>query len=509
MIKGIINLSYLLMRIALSAIFSVLIVSLGVCVFISFKSRKPIGKYVAFLVGALIFPVTGNLFIISAPFQILSTVGCYIYFLGMDISMYAMVVFMYKYCNVNKKLHFIKYVVLAVMIADGIQLLCNVFGNHVFYLEQITVDDSIFYAYRAKIGLVLHRIADYTTLAGVLAVFVVKSITSPRVYAERYLVILFAMIAVAAWQTFNIFSRRPLDYSMLGFGVYGGLVFLLVIYYKPVRLLDRMLASIASKMPEALFFFDRSGRCIWANDKALEFFNLANDELDYAPNLLKEKFGDLRNKGLEWNENYVSGLGEDMKSYALAMHAVIDGKGRSVGYYLTIRDNSIEQFKIQQETYNATHDALTRVYNRAGYDSLIDNANLNDTFLLLIDIDSFKETNDKHGHNIGDKVLIKIASTIQKHFRKEDYVCRIGGDEFAIIIPGANKETSKLIKKRIDTINNELKTIEDDLPFATISAGGAYGASSENFLELFNDADHALYETKFKGKCGFTLFVKR
>ena len=66
-----------------------------------------------------------------------------------------------------------------------------------------------------------------------------------------------------------------------------------------------------------------------------------------------------------------------------------------------------------------------------------------------------------------------------------------------------------MIKKRIDTINNELKTIEDDLPFATISAGGAYGASSENFLELFNDADHALYETKFKGKCGFTLFVKR
>ena len=159
-----------------------------------------------------------------------------------------------------------------------------------------------------------------------------------------------------------------------------------------------------------------------------------------------------RKTGSDFYLRKVSGLGEDMKSYALAMHAVIDGKGRSVGYYLTIRDNSIEQFKIQQETYNATHDALTRVYNRAGYDSLIDNANLNDTFLLLIDIDSFKETNDKHGHNTGDKVLIKIANIIQKHFRKEDYVCRIGGDEFAIIIPGANKETSKLIKKRIDTI---------------------------------------------------------
>ena len=134
---------------------------------------------------------------------------------------------------------------------------------------------------------------------------------------------------------------------------------------------------------------------------------------------------------------------------------------------------------------------------------------LNKCFLLLIDLDSFKEANDKYGHKVGDSVLINVANTLKMHFREEDFVCRIGGDEFAVIIPSIDSGIIKSLYGRIAIVNNELLNDEDGLPPITLSAGGAYGKDAENDYELFNNADHALYEVKFKGKRGFALFNKR
>ena len=88
-------------------------------------------------------------------------------------------------------------------------------------------------------------------------------------------------------------------------------------------------------------------------------------------------------------------------------------------------------------------------------------------------------------------------------------VCRIGGDEFAVIIPNSDSETPKLVKERVKKINSILTSGEDGLPKVSISAGGAFGKDAENGYELTNNADHAMYSTKFNGKCGFTLFKKR
>ena len=70
-------------------------------------------------------------------------------------------------------------------------------------------------------------------------------------------------------------------------------------------------------------------------------------------------------------------------------------------------------------------------------------------------------------------------------------------------------DTPMFVRNCIDHINDELENKGIRLPAISISAGGAFGKDAENFYELFNNADHALYETKFKGKRGFTLFAKR
>ena len=496
------------MRIALSVVFIALILVLGVCTFFARRSRKPIGRPLALLLSALIPPVWGNLFIIASEMEVLSWVGCYIFFLGMNYVMFAMLRFTYIYCDIPKKLNFIKYIAYGILALDSIQLLLNPITHHMFGLEAITAYEALYYQFIPFWGQTIHRVVDYVILGGIMVVFLIKTIVSPKVYAEKYYVVLFAMIAVAAWQTIYIALHRPVDYSMIGFAVFGVLMFGLVLYYRPLRLLDRMLATIASKMPESLFFFDKTGKCIWANDKALELLGITNSELDEALTFLKNKVGDYSSRGGEWTETSIVGSGEDMVSYVIEKHSVIDDRKHMVGFYVAVRDNSAEQKDLQRETFNAQHDALTKVLNRAGYDTVMENVDLSKCFLLLIDLDSFKEVNDVNGHVIGDKVLVNVSDTMSKYFREEDCVCRIGGDEFAIVLNNADERTPKVVKEKIDSINKDLNS-DKELPSISISAGGAFGKDAENAYELYNNADHALYETKFSGKRGFTLFKRR
>ena len=158
--------------------------------------------------------------------------------------------------------------------------------------------------------------------------------------------------------------------------------------------------------------------------------------------------------------------------------------------------------KKEQLAFQATHDALTGVYNRSGYDFLMANVDLENAALLVIDVDKFKTYNDSFGHETGDKVLKKVADTITESFRKQDYVCRIGGDEFAVILVHAGRTTAELIRRKIRTVNEILQKAENGLPSLSVSCGVAYGADYGTEKTIFNAADAALYHVKFAGGNG-------
>lgn len=499
------------MRQLLSIIFVAEIIGLVVCAIISVRSKRKYSNPVAILLFGLIVPVLGNLFIIASDIRDLSLVGCYVYFIGMNIAMFTVFNFCFEYCNFNKKYMWMKYAIAGILVLDTIQLLVNLKTGHAFTLELIhNVYGSDYYRFIPHIGQTIHRVIDYSILAGVLVVFLVRSIIVSRVYRERYMMILLAMIAVSLWQTFYIFSRTPVDFSMIGFAAFGVLMFLLSLYYRPLRLLDRMLAAVASRMPESLFFFDTTGRCVWLNDKAVEFLSLDTSRLNYleeVPKKLKTKIGNYDEKSGDQSYTLTNGSGENFISYIIEQQNVVDKRKKVVGVYLSIRDNSSEEKLLRRESFKAKHDPLTKILNREGYDLTMEKVDLTKTFLLLIDLDSFKEINDNYGHKVGDQVLIKAVNTMCRFF-KEDFVCRLGGDEFAVIITNSDENIVGIAREKIGRINDEL-TKESELPPVTVSAGGAFGKDAENDYELFNNADHALYETKFAGKKGFTLFKKR
>lgn len=493
------------MRIAFTIIFFCLILALLYCAHVARRSGKPISTAVMHMLLALVPPVIGNLILIISTNQTLSTIGCYIYFLGMDLVMLALVQFTAAYCYLSwPKVY--KYAIYGLLGIDAAQLLVNIFTGHAFTMERIMAYGAPYYRLVPLYGQTFHRVVDYGILLGVIIVFIVKTVRSPRINAERYSVILASIIVGALWQTLYIFSRAPVDRSMIGFGVFGLLIFYFSLYYRPLRLLDRMLATVASEIPDALFFFDVGGNCIWANKRGIDLLGIKEGEYDTVTERLGRMLGDTGAEDDSWSGQQTVGTGDSAESYAMERRKVTDEKARDVGSFLTVRDNTDEQKLLQKEIYNATHDGLTQVYNRSGYDLLVSRLDMAETMMLLIDVDYFKQVNDQYGHEIGDQVLKKIARVFKRHFRSDDHICRYGGDEFVVLMQRTDDMQFDRIRERIRGINSVLSDTADGLPPVTISVGAANGDSSTHARDLFDRADKALYETKRNGRNGITFF---
>ena len=115
----------------------------------------------------------------------------------------------------------------------------------------------------------------------------------------------------------------------------------------------------------------------------------------------------------------------------------------AVTYNQVYLENEATQRLIRHQ---AEHDALTGLLNRGAYEKLLKihekEKNENPYALILVDVDTFKSVNDTYGHATGDEILKKVASSLKTAFRSIDYVCRIGGDEFAIIMVKMKKKKS-------------------------------------------------------------------
>lgn len=177
--------------------------------------------------------------------------------------------------------------------------------------------------------------------------------------------------------------------------------------------------------------------------------------------------------------------------------------------YLALTYNDIYNIKkINESTLRqkAEHDPLTGLANRGFFENLQQILKGNTPLILiLLDIDYFKNFNDTYGHKVGDQVLKKVAASLQKSFRSQDFVMRIGGDEFAAVITNITLEQRSVLEQKITSINEFLASTDDGLPIITLSIGAAF--SEHGFTDdLYVLADKALYHVKEHGRNGFALY---
>ena len=155
----------------------------------------------------------------------------------------------------------------------------------------------------------------------------------------------------------------------------------------------------------------------------------------------------------------------------------------------------------------AETDALTGLYNRGSYDKLLETKGVK--ALLLVDVDNFKDVNDRYGHEVGDMVLKFVARTLSEPFRSGDYVCRIGGDEFAVIMMGITQYRRDVVERRIEEVRALLALGEANIPKVTLSIGIAFSGQTSSYEELYRMADEALYVVKENGRNGYAFYESK
>ncbi len=162
---------------------------------------------------------------------------------------------------------------------------------------------------------------------------------------------------------------------------------------------------------------------------------------------------------------------------------------------------------LENLNYKASHDELTGAYNRTGYELLLSGIDLDSTYMILLDVDDFKNINDTYGHETGDKILVKLVCVLNGIFRDDDCICRIGGDEFVVFMVHSSGISRGLIESKISQINRELANIDDGLPPISISMGIVNGKDVKDPESLFKRTDDAMYESKRKGKNTYTFYT--
>ncbi len=178
-------------------------------------------------------------------------------------------------------------------------------------------------------------------------------------------------------------------------------------------------------------------------------------------------------------------------------------------------------FALELQTQKAENlartDEMTGIWNRRAFlehgESLIYNAIRYHTpfSLVIIDIDHFKNINDKYGHEAGDLVLKAFTNEINRHLRDTDFFARIGGEEFVILLPHTTANQAVVKSKVLLEKTNELKVIYKDFVLqVTVSMGICeFTKSDDTLYTLLSKADQALYHIKENGRNSIHLYEEK
>ncbi len=181
-----------------------------------------------------------------------------------------------------------------------------------------------------------------------------------------------------------------------------------------------------------------------------------------------------------------------------------DEKGRAVEVLYVARDITDE--KLMKD--RAERDSMTGILNRGSFDQILKSLEKDkkDSALILLDVDDFKKVNDTYGHETGDVVLKRVSKLLAEKFRSMDYVCRIGGDEFAVVMTDATSNLGYIIENKMCEINNQLAIGGENIPAVSLSVGVAFMDRENPGESLFRDADRALYYIKKHGRRGCHIY---
>lgn len=187
--------------------------------------------------------------------------------------------------------------------------------------------------------------------------------------------------------------------------------------------------------------------------------------------------------------------------------------GNLLNYYEEKNINQVQTLNMLKSDFKEGKEGLVQLglddTSKSDFQNIVQEETGQHAFIIL-DIDYFKSVNDNFGHIVGDKVLQTFGRFLQSQFREYDVVGRIGGDEFVILMCNlANTDVVEIKIQNLLKLVGSMRVEEMGEQKMTISVGIAFAPQhGSSFMDLYRNADHALYQTKRAGKNGYSLYQR-
>lgn len=304
-----------------------------------------------------------------------------------------------------------------------------------------------------------------------------------------------------------------------------------------IKVMDNIYQRIFEYTPDALLLIDQAGRINLANAQAETLFGYDRSELVGQPveMLVPSRFA---RDHARYRDGFMAEAHSRQMGAAVELFAQLKSGGELPvdimlspmiveGVHFTLcvvrdvseRKAAADKLRLQTEELHklhaelkilASHDGLTGLFNwRAFYEhagQMLKTAHRRQesTTLLMLDLDHFKQINDRYGHPEGDRVLQAVASTLKATARENDIVARHGGEEFAIATLGLNEAeglaAAERLRAAIASIENMKDPVTVSIGVATLAPRAYKHDPTRVLTELLDKADQALYAAKHNGR---------
>ncbi|HZU87044.1 MAG TPA: histidine kinase N-terminal 7TM domain-containing protein, partial [Anaerolineaceae bacterium] len=356
----------------------------------------------------------------------------------------------------------------------------------------------------------------------------------PPFYAKQALSLTAASVFPILGSILYVSGANPLpglDWTPVGFGLSGLALVLGIRKYRVLDIAPIPADQLIQNIPDGVLVLDAQSRIVQIN-LAAQHMLAKTSEMLVGKNA-REVLINLPLQALKPEMTIPSSIEMLLDWYEsryvdVRITPLSDQRGRSMGRLILLRDVSLRkrseeelrranerltsqlarieqlQERLREE---AVHDPLTGAYNRRyleqilAQELLVSETQKRAMSVAMLDIDHFKQFNDRMGHKAGDMVLQKLTEVLQLNTRHTDTVCRYGGDEFVVVLPGANAEVaSRRAETWRSTFEKTMPTYEDQTFQVTISVGVVeymtHGLDAESLLRM---ADRSLYAAKDAG----------
>ncbi len=250
---------------------------------------------------------------------------------------------------------------------------------------------------------------------------------------------------------------------------------------------------VINSLEDGIIVLSKDGKVLEANNSAKLFLDKYRDKLD------RERLNEIYKSSEDSFHRLNFETQEGKKFFDAKVHHLIMDNGQKRGTVAIIKDVTPHVNKQLELKAKAELDPLTKIYNREAFERKISKIVNKKISYLILDIDKFKVINDKFGHPTGDAVIVGIVSAIKNSIRSNDFIGRIGGDEFAVVLEESTYENCVDICKRIfESIKVQKFDVGIELPPINVSIGVYTGFDIKNvpYKKIYEKADFALYQAK-------------